>query len=221
MSDQDRQEQLQRRGVGPKGGRPPKNAPPLPWDEIDRLLVYGELVPSRGGETHTPVFPTFAELSQRFGCSTSTLSTWAKQHRCLARRQEALARQRVITEEKLLTMRAEAYARSVEDEVRTIDGWLQRFEDEVAKGKVRCDTAGDYDRLARLKQFLLGGPDARKEVNATLTLEALQARHAAAMRVQQASAEERGEVLALPARGGTAKPAAKRRRPAEEGADAE
>lgn len=207
----ERRAQLRKRGTSVKGGRPPRTAPPLPWDDIDRLLVYGELVAGQ----HTPVYPNFTELGKRFGCAPSTVSEYAKKQRCLIRRQEAAARQRVVTEEKLITMRAEAIVRSAEDEVRTIDKWLHNFEDAVESGKATCNNPLDYDRLVRLKEFVLGGPDQRKEVNATLTLEALQARHAAAMRVQQASVEERGEAPALPPRSATSRPMARQRHEAD------
>lgn len=48
-------------------------------------------------------------------------------------------------------------------------------------GRVRCDNPTDFNTMLRLKAYLDGGPDSRKEATAGITLEALQARYEGAM----------------------------------------
>jgi hypothetical protein len=61
--------------------------------------------------------------------------------------------------------------------VNIIDGFLTEFQRAVADGRVRSDNPSDFNLMVRLKEFILGGADARHEVHAGLTLEELQKRH--------------------------------------------
>src|SRR5690606_23120637 len=69
------------------------------------------------------------------------------------------------------------------DAVRVIDTFINGFEQALEDGRVRMDNPADFNTMLRLKEFLLGGPDARQEVHASLSLEDLQRRHARMMRV--------------------------------------
>src|SRR5690606_10129804 len=65
------------------------------------------------------------------------------------------------------------------------------------EGRVRMDNPADFNTMLRLKEFLLGGPDARQEVHASLSLEELQRRHARMMSVAtDMNAETIGGVVA-------------------------
>jgi hypothetical protein len=75
--------------------------------------------------------------------------------------------------DKVSTSRAIATA----DIVGIVDQFLLGFERELQGGRVRTDSAADFDRLIRLRELLLGRVDGRTELQGGLTLEAIQARH--------------------------------------------
>ena len=183
-------------------GRPRKvDGPRVPYDEIDKLLVHGEVVPTEAGKGTAVVYPSHRELARRYGCSHSLIATYSKKHDCLRRRTEAKARVAVKADQKLVELRATALALSKDDALRMIDTYLVGFEKALGEGRVRYDNPTDFNTMLRLKEFILGGADSRQEIHAALSLEDIQARHQRMLRAsQQASAEERGELLeALPA----------------------
>ena len=48
-------------------GRPPKGAAPaLPAEEVDRLLVFGEVVTCDDGSSQTVTYPSYRDLAERF-----------------------------------------------------------------------------------------------------------------------------------------------------------
>ncbi|MCP3104219.1 AT hook motif domain protein, partial [Myxococcus sp. K15C18031901] len=69
-----------------KLGRPTKaEGPRFPPDEVDRLLVEGEEVPTTRGLVRRR-FPSFRELAERFGVAHSAIARYAEHHDCLGRR---------------------------------------------------------------------------------------------------------------------------------------
>lgn len=177
-------------------GRPPKGAPPaLPAEEVDRLLVFGEVVTCDDGESQTVVFPSYRDLAERFEVSTTLIAKYSKEHNCLRRRKQAKARIQAQADQKLVELRATAVALSKDDELRIIDGFLAGFEKALAEGRVRFDNPGDFNTMVRLKEFVLGGADSRQEIHASLSLEDIQARHQRMLRVNRAAdAAVRGEL---------------------------
>ena len=183
-------------------GRPKKqDLPNIDYNELDRLLVFGEVVPvpaKNGGGTNI-VFPSYRELATRFGVVVSTIGDYAKKHDCLKRRERAQLRTQARVEEKIVERRAEAIAVSKEEEIEIIDTYLAGFKVALSEGRVRYDSPADYNTMARLKEFLLGGADSRQETHGVLSLEQLQARHRQMQHLMEgASLAERGAVLALP-----------------------
>jgi len=181
---------------GRKTGRPKKaDGPRVPYDELDRLLVFGEVVQTAEGGTSV-VYPSYRDLAQRYSVAHSLVAQYARKHDCLRRRKDAKVRVAVKTEQKLVEMRATALALSKDDALRMIDTYLVGFEKALSEGRVRFDSPTDFNTMLRLKEFILGGADSRQEIHAALSLEDIQARHQRMLRTaQQASAEERGEVL--------------------------
>lgn len=177
-------------------GRPPKGAPPaLPAEEVDRLLVFGEVVTCDDGESQTVVFPSYRDLAERFEVSTTLIAKYSKEHNCLRRRKQAKARIQAQADQKLVELRATAVALSKDDELRIIDGFLAGFEKALAEGRVRFDNPGDFNTMVRLKEFVMGGADSRQEIHASLSLEDIQARHQRMLRVNRAAdAAVRGEL---------------------------
>ena len=181
---------------GRKTGRPKKgDGPRVPYDELDRVLVFGEVVQTDEGGTSI-VYPSYRDLAQRYGVAHSLVAQYARKHDCLRRRKEAKARVAVKAEQKIVEMRATAIALSKDDALRMIDTYLVGFEKALSEGRVRFDNPTDFNTMLRLKEFILGGADSRQEIHAALSLDDIQSRHQRMLRAaQQASAEERGEVL--------------------------
>lgn len=168
-----------------KPGRPRKaEAPLISYEELDRLLVFGEVQVLEDG-THTTVYPTYRALAERFGVAPSVIASYAKSRNCLKRREQTATRVAVRTEEKLIDLRAEALAVGEDRLVQMIDEFLLNFEKALKEGRVRADNPTDVNTLARLKAFILGGADSRQEVRNILSLESLQERYARVMREQR------------------------------------
>lgn len=165
-----------------KPGRPRKaEAPLISYEELDRLLVFGEVQVLEDG-THTTVYPTYRALAERFGVAASVIASYAKSRNCLKRREQTATRVAVRTEEKLIDLRAEALAVGEDRLVAMIDDFLLKFEAALKEGRVRADNPTDVNTLARLKAFIMGGADSRHEIRAVLSLEALQERYTRMMR---------------------------------------
>jgi hypothetical protein len=161
-----------------KPGRPRhQDAPVIPWEELDRALVFGEVQILEDGK-HTTFYPSYRTLAERYGVVVSVIAEYAKSHNTMKRRKETAARVAVRTEEKLIELRAESLAVGEDRLVAMIDDFLLKFEGALKEGRVRTDSPTDVNTLARLKQFIMGGADSRQEVRNILSLEALQERYA-------------------------------------------
>lgn len=183
--------------VGPKRrpGRPRKSEVPLiPYEELHRLLVFGEVIELESGAT-TTVYPTYRELAARYGVAVNIIAAYAKTRNCLRRREETKTRIEVRTENKLIEKRAEALAVGRDDVVRMIDGYLLNFQKALEEGRVRTDNPTDVNTLVRLKEFVMGGADTRQELRATLSLEGIQQRYARMMRSREEASPEQSGVL--------------------------
>lgn len=178
-----------------KPGRPRKaEAPLIPFEELDRLLVFGEVKQLEDGSS-TTVYPTHRLLAERYGVVPSVIASYSKSHNCTRRREEAIARISARADDKLIEARASALAVSKDDTVRMIDGYLLNYEKALIEGRVRFDNPTDFNTMVRLKEYVLGGPDSRQELHAALSLESLQQRHARMLReLNEATPELSGVV---------------------------
>lgn len=168
----------QRRGRG----RPRKNDEPLiPYEQLDRALVFGEVKVLEDG-THTTVYPTYRVLAERYGVAVSVIAQYSKTRNCLRRREQTATRVAVRTEERMIDLRADALAVGEDRLVQMIDEFLLGFERALKEGRVRADNPTDVNTFARLKAFIQGGADSRAEVRSILSLESLQERYARVMR---------------------------------------
>ena len=171
-----------------KNGRPRKGqGPQVPYEELDRILVFGEVVKCEDGENSTVQFPSYRTLALRYGVSHSLVAHYSKKHDCLRRREEAQARIAAKADQRLVELRANAIAMSRDDAVRIIDSYLLNFEKALAEGRVRFDNPGDFNTMLRLKEFILGGADSRQEIHESLSLESIQERHRRMMRQVEAT----------------------------------
>jgi len=158
-------------------GRPRhQDAPVIPFEELDRLLVHGEVKLLEDGK-RTTVFPTYRELADKYGVVASVIAEYAKRHNTMKRRKLAEARVEKRTDEKLVELRSDALAFGDARLLELIDAFLVEFEKALKEGRVRADSPADVNTLVRLRSFLQGGADSRAEVNHGLSLEVLSERH--------------------------------------------
>lgn len=161
-----------------KQGRPRKgDAPLVPWQEVDKLLVFGETAKDEKTGIEALRYPSFADLGARYGVSRSLIGKYATRHRCLKRREENSIREQVQYEREVIKRRAKARALSTDQAIEIIDDYLFRFKEALEDGRVRFDNAGDFNQMLRLKEFVQGRADSRQELQGTLSLEEIQARH--------------------------------------------
>jgi hypothetical protein len=158
-------------------GRPRhQDAPVIPYAELDRLLVHGDVQLLEDGK-RTTVFPTYRELAERYGVVVSVIAEYAKRHNTMKRRKLAEARVEKRTDEKLVELRSDALAFGDARLLELIDAFLVEFEKALKEGRVRADSPADVNTLVRLRSFLQGGADSRAEVQNSLSLEVLSERH--------------------------------------------
>ncbi len=173
-----------------KPGRPRKADPPrIAYHELDRLLVFGEVVDAGDGHGPATQFPSYRDLARRYGVSHSVIANYSARHDCLRRREGAKQRVDARTDEKLVEQRATELAAGKVRALETIDAFISSFAQALSDGRVRVDSVADFNLMLRLKEFLQGGPDSRHEVNATISLTELQRRHSEMLR---RNAEEGG-----------------------------
>ncbi|MBN2527651.1 MAG: hypothetical protein JXR76_14765 [Deltaproteobacteria bacterium] len=180
---------------GRRNGRPHKGETPrVPYEELERILVFGEIVTCEDGESTTVYFPSYRELARRYNVSNSLIAQFAKKHNCMRRRRNSQHRIMAQAEQKLVDIRSTALALTKDDELRIIDTYLVGFEKALKEERVRFDNPSDFNTMVRLKEFVQGGADSRQEIHAALSLEDIQARHKRMMKdVETTSAKERGE----------------------------
>jgi hypothetical protein len=161
-----------------KSGRPKKaDAPRIAYHELDRLLVFGELVDDGTGRGPATVFPSYRDLAKRYGVSHSVIAAYSSRHDCLRRREAAMQRVDARADDKLVELRATTLADAKARIIETVDRFLSDFEKALREGRVRVDSVSDFNLMVRLKEYLHGGPDSRQEVRATLSLDELQRRY--------------------------------------------
>ena len=131
--------------------------------------------PVTGKEFHR--YPSLAEIAKRYGVSSNLVWVYAHKEKCFERRKEAHAKAQARFEHKLIEKVADARALATADVVGIVDQFLRGFEKELSEGRVKTDSAADFDRLIRLRELLRGGADSRQEIMGGLTLEAIQNRH--------------------------------------------
>ncbi|WP_437810776.1 hypothetical protein [Sorangium sp. So ce1078] len=84
-------------------GRPRRaDAPIVPWDEVDRLLVFGERVKDEATGRDAVSFPSYTGLAERYGVSKSRIWQYAKRAKCLRRREESREREQARYEQKVV-----------------------------------------------------------------------------------------------------------------------
>ncbi len=76
-----------------KRGRPKKaDAPVIPWDEVDRILVFGEKYPSPKTGQDILTFPSLKKIAIRYGVTQTRMWQYAHKAQVFRRREEARLR---------------------------------------------------------------------------------------------------------------------------------
>lgn len=159
-------------------GRPKAaDAPIIPWHEIDKLLVFGEVIRDAKSGREMLKFPSIAILAKRYGCSRTLVWRYSSRAKCYARREEAKLKTQETYERKVIEKLANTQARAAVDVTAIVDSYIDGFRRALQDGKVRFDSPADLDRLVRLKELLSGAADSRSELQGQLTLAAIQSRH--------------------------------------------
>jgi hypothetical protein len=159
-------------------GRPRRaDAPVIPWEAVDRALVFGEATQDPETGVEVVRFPSLAVLAQRHGVSRTLLWKYASKARCFERRKEARAKTLARTDAKVIEKLSTSRAAATSDVAAIVDTFISGFRKALDEGKVRVDSAADLDRLVRLRELINGNADSRNEITGGLTLEALQSRH--------------------------------------------
>lgn len=159
-------------------GRPKRaDAPVVPWEEVDRLLIFGELAKDPRTGQEAVRYPSLADLARRYGVSRNLVWRYADRAKCFQRREEAQLKTQARFEQKVIEQAANARALASSDVAGIVDAYIGEFRKSLDEGKVRTDSPSDLDRLVRLKELLAGNADSRSELRGELTLEAIQLRH--------------------------------------------
>ncbi len=189
---QDDEESPKKKKTGRDRGRPRgRNDPSIDWEAIENAYVWGTTVKKREDGSYVREYPTFKSLAEKFKVAPSLVHYYAKRGKWLDRRLSVIKQ----TKEEFDQALAKSAARETVDALEVIELWLRKFRDNLNADKVRADNVNDLDKVLRLRAFLEGKGDSRVEHKVTVTLEALQERHAAQRaRVIEAHGEVAGEI---------------------------
>lgn len=148
--------------------------------ELERLLVCGEELTDSKGLVSIH-YPSTRELAERCGVTHSTIARFAREHDCYHRRE--LLRTRLLNrvEYKITERRAQTLADARTHVLEAVDLLVLQFRQAIEQKTVRCESIADFNVLARLREFLAGGPDQRAELQNNLSLESLQTRYLQSM----------------------------------------
>ncbi len=98
MSNKPKSEEIKKAGR-PRNGEGPR----VPYEALDKILVFGEVVPAgRDGNATTVVYPTYRQLAEKWGVSNSVIAAYAKRANVKRRREIAVARISAKSEQKLI-----------------------------------------------------------------------------------------------------------------------
>lgn len=160
-----------------RGKKPSPDMPPIPYEEMERLLIYGETVHDPTIGKTAVVYPSLRQLADRFGVSQTTVWKLSKRRNCLKRREEVTVRKAKRVEKRVVEMQTEARALAIHDELRLVDDTLVAAWEDIKKGSLKIQNIADLNVAIRLKKFLQGEVESRVAVEHGVGLEAIQARH--------------------------------------------
>ncbi len=174
-------------------GRPKGyNRTEIPWERIDRFLVYGELVLSDATGQRTHRYPSYQDLADRYRCSKTLIGNYARTHNCMARRKRAQHNgdeqpvDRVDETSRIgpvqdpddppTILPRQGPRLSIQDNLNIVDTCLREFARALDEGRFRCDTPGDLKLLLQLRDKL-DEDHTQSTAEPEITLAQIQARH--------------------------------------------
>ena len=168
-----------------------KKASPFEWETAERWFVDGYEEVNEHGE-HVHVWPIMKQVAVRLGCSQQSVAYKAQQGNWLERQRlsQIKAKLEWQQEEARRDIRenGDPRTRPIKEPTELLEQAVRKFQESFDKGRIRTDTIGDFERLVKLRHWLEEQQATRKGTEGELSLEQLQARHAA---------QRKAEVLAL------------------------
>jgi len=141
---------------------------------LELLLVYGYTKP---GTPPQHSFPSLQEAGSLLGVTHAVAARVWQNCRCQDQRAAYVEqRNRELDASRLLKSQAVSAAGHMATEVAIARGWIEQFERNLQSGHVKCDAVVDFDRIVRLKQFMEGEVESRRETVGNLSLQSVQAR---------------------------------------------
>ncbi len=122
-------------------------------------------------------YPSCRELAKRFGVSHSLIIRFAREHDCHTRREYQQAKVLDLVAQNLSERHAQTLTDARSQTLATIDAFLLSFGELVQNKGLQCKSAGDFNLMARLREFLVGGADQRNEIKGSINLTILQIRY--------------------------------------------
>lgn len=138
-------------------------------------FITGEIFDRRGDGSFLRLYPTVERVATKYGIPPRILAEIA------ARNDWERQRERFTEEVKNELRSQQAKVKSVryEEVMDGIDRYLRKWMKAVEEDDVRVDSFNDIDKALRLKEFLKGNVESRKETRSILSLAEIQARHRA------------------------------------------
>lgn len=183
-------------------GRPRRNLGTVDVQRMKKLLLEGETTPD--GQVRKL---TKGEVAKAVGIDPSLVSYYIRtdpdlQHLRLKQpvkeelfapgEAEALINQRL--KERLVEDEVSARILQLKEIVPICDAFLIKFAQKLKKGEVNATSPLDFEKVTRLKAFLMGEADSRQSLTGTITLDAIQARYVARQTPTELSSELTGEL---------------------------
>lgn len=156
-------------------GRRGRYNPNIDWELGKHLFSKGELLRREGGLPPKTVYPSFAEIASRIGCTKQNVQKYAERHNWAEARRNFVN----LVDEKLDQVTAESRARLVAEPLAIVDSYINRFFAALGEGKVRVDAAADLDKMVRLRAFLTEREREKSEQKQVISLEDMQLKHRA------------------------------------------
>ncbi len=150
--------------------------PSYPPEEVDKLLVHGEIVEFEEGKG-TIQFPSYAEIAKRYGVALTTIARYSQKHNCLDRREQVQKKVEEIADAKLAEYRADKVALGRDDEVRIFDRFIVDFETALREGRVSTNSPSDLCAVVKAKHQVLGENNLQAENEYGVTLDDIQRYH--------------------------------------------
>lgn len=122
-------------------------------------------------------YPSLGDLARRYGVSRALVWKYVQRARCYERRAKARVETLERADEKLVERIAAKRANAATDVLGVVDAFISGFRQALDDGKVRVDSALDFDRLVRLRELLVGAADSRTELQGGISLASIQERH--------------------------------------------